>query len=84
MIDPHALRTLIEHWIHDSRLQTFEDRERFRAEARALLSALPETKVEHEHIHEYEYWNRIVVGDVCAAKRNLPPLPSPQRRRSRE
>jgi hypothetical protein len=30
-------RELLEHWTHESHLQTFEDRERFRKAARALL-----------------------------------------------
>lgn len=33
-----ALRELVEFWIYDGRLQTFEDRERFRKAARAALA----------------------------------------------
>jgi len=33
-----ALRDLLERWVLDGRLQTFEDRERFRLEAKMLLN----------------------------------------------
>jgi len=38
------LRACLERWRHDGRLQSYEDRERFRAEAGALL--LPNAKHE--------------------------------------
>jgi hypothetical protein len=33
-----ALRELLEFWVYDGRLQTFEDRERFRKAARAAIA----------------------------------------------
>ena len=43
---PAGIREFLEHWIHDSHLQTFEDRQRFRAAAADLLSAAPALPVE--------------------------------------
>ena len=47
------LREVLERWTQDGRLQTFEDRERFRAEVRKVLS------VEGASAHETSDWQSI-------------------------
>ncbi len=42
------LRTFLEIWIHPSHLQTFEDREKFRKQARRLLDKTDPEKDEDE------------------------------------
>src|SRR5690349_7747018 len=69
-----TLRDLLEFWTHESRLQTFEDRDRFRKAARATLDAIPAASMQSGRIAVGRWWLEQIQEQLFGME-NLSPGP---------